>query len=173
MFRTIFTTLGALLKSGLCATHLYIRSDTSSYHTCDEIFLLYSSFSMERQLRLNDWVCNGVAHQFLLTTASFWKTQYVSPLVTFLWWYKDIQFTKIQTAKVAIFSHWSRSPFSTPFYSTHASVLWFSHKDCPLFGFATQNLPHRSFHKDHIIQKFDLGSIKSCTGTKSGDGFVS
>ena len=30
MFRTIFTTLRALLKSGLCATQLYIRSDTSS-----------------------------------------------------------------------------------------------------------------------------------------------
>ena len=31
MFRTIFTTLTALLKSGLCATQLYPRSDTSSY----------------------------------------------------------------------------------------------------------------------------------------------
>ena len=31
MFRTIFTTLRALLKSGLCATQLCIRSDTASY----------------------------------------------------------------------------------------------------------------------------------------------
>ena len=31
MFRTIFTTLRALLKSGLCATLLCIRSDTASY----------------------------------------------------------------------------------------------------------------------------------------------
>ena len=31
VFRTIFTTLRALLKSGLSATQLYIRSDTSSY----------------------------------------------------------------------------------------------------------------------------------------------
>ena len=31
MFRTIFTTLTALLKSGLCATQLCIRSDTASY----------------------------------------------------------------------------------------------------------------------------------------------
>ena len=31
MFRTIFTTLRVLLKSGLCATQLYHRSDTSSY----------------------------------------------------------------------------------------------------------------------------------------------
>ena len=30
MFRTIFTTLTALLKSGLCATQLYIRSDNLS-----------------------------------------------------------------------------------------------------------------------------------------------
>ena len=30
-FRTIFTTLRALLKSGLCATQLCIRSDTASY----------------------------------------------------------------------------------------------------------------------------------------------
>ena len=123
----------------------------NDYQTCNDILLPCSSFSMERQLSLNDWVCDGVAHQFLLTTASFWKTQYVSPLVTFLWWYKDIQFTKIQTAKVAIFSHWSRTLFSIHFYSTHATVLWISHKDCPLFGLATQNLPHRSFHKDHII----------------------
>ena len=31
MFRTIFTTLRALLKSGLCGTQLCIRSDTASY----------------------------------------------------------------------------------------------------------------------------------------------
>ena len=31
MFRTIFTTLRALLKLGLCATQLCIRSDTASY----------------------------------------------------------------------------------------------------------------------------------------------
>ena len=31
MFRTIFTTLRALLKSGLCATQLCIGSDSSSY----------------------------------------------------------------------------------------------------------------------------------------------
>ena len=31
MFRTIFTALRALLKSGLCATQLCIRSDTASY----------------------------------------------------------------------------------------------------------------------------------------------
>ena len=31
MFRTIFTTLTALLKSDLCATQLCIRSDTASY----------------------------------------------------------------------------------------------------------------------------------------------
>ena len=31
MFRTIFTTLTPLLKSGLCATQLCIRSDTASY----------------------------------------------------------------------------------------------------------------------------------------------
>ena len=30
MFRTIFTTLRALLKSGLCATQLCIRSDTAT-----------------------------------------------------------------------------------------------------------------------------------------------
>ena len=36
MFRTIFTTLGALLKSGLCATQLCIRSDTASYATGEE-----------------------------------------------------------------------------------------------------------------------------------------
>ena len=34
MFRTIFTTLRALLKSGLCATQLYPRSDASSYGHC-------------------------------------------------------------------------------------------------------------------------------------------
>ena len=33
MFRTIFTTLRALLKSGLCGTQLCIRSDTASYDT--------------------------------------------------------------------------------------------------------------------------------------------
>ena len=31
MFRTIFTTLRALLKSGLCGTQLCTRSDTASY----------------------------------------------------------------------------------------------------------------------------------------------
>ena len=31
MFRTIFTTLRALLKSGLCGPQLCIRSDTASY----------------------------------------------------------------------------------------------------------------------------------------------
>ena len=38
MFRTIFTTLRALLKSGLCGPQLCIRSDTASY------FLIYFSF---------------------------------------------------------------------------------------------------------------------------------
>ena len=37
MFRTIFTTLTALLKSGLCATQLCIRSDTASYFYFDDL----------------------------------------------------------------------------------------------------------------------------------------
>ena len=35
MFRTIFTTLTALLKLGLCATQFCIRSDTASYKVCN------------------------------------------------------------------------------------------------------------------------------------------
>ena len=59
MFRTIFTTLRALLKSGLCGSQLCIRSDTASYvyvifHRLQ--FLLFSpTFNPKKSLSYQVW----------------------------------------------------------------------------------------------------------------------
>ena len=50
MFRTIFTTLRALLKSGLCGTQMCIRSDTASYNSAViEMIALYNVKSILTQ----------------------------------------------------------------------------------------------------------------------------
>ena len=50
MFRTIFTTLTALLKSSLCGTQLCIRSDTASY---TEIYAWFMNEPLQRLFRLS------------------------------------------------------------------------------------------------------------------------
>ena len=57
MFRTIFTTLRALLKSDLCATQLCIRSDTASYALSNTIVLLLAK-DLERMIILFSWIAN-------------------------------------------------------------------------------------------------------------------
>ena len=51
MFRTIFTTLRALLKSGLCGPQLCIRSDTASYMRQTESISIQSGAG--NRIRLN------------------------------------------------------------------------------------------------------------------------
>ena len=46
MFRTIFTTLRALLKSGLCGPQLCIRSDTASYPDVNHHGRRFSQFDI-------------------------------------------------------------------------------------------------------------------------------
>ena len=51
MFRTIFTTLTALLKSGLCATQLCIRSDTASHlHWYSLVFVFLYPLLIDTQI---------------------------------------------------------------------------------------------------------------------------
>ena len=54
MSTTIFTTLRALLKSGLCATQLCIRSDTASYASLSDLYktcVLFLSLSTSCKVR--------------------------------------------------------------------------------------------------------------------------
>ena len=81
MFRTIFTTLRALLKSGLCGPQLCIRSDTASYALVLSLSFAMSSIFRTRItcLSLFYWRQFHVPQRFQSIPTKKWTRSHLCP----------------------------------------------------------------------------------------------